>query len=144
MPNAFLRPAQPPIRLSAEYTIRTLSGQDQTGCRSSAAAPARADVYTRVTNRIIADLENGVRPWLKPWNADNMVGRNTRPLHSNGQPCGGINVLMLWARRSPRATQSGALITARRHSGRERADLSPCANGLCALAVANRLRISVL
>jgi hypothetical protein len=33
--------------------------------RSSAAAPARADVYTRVTNRIIADLENGVRPWLK-------------------------------------------------------------------------------
>ena len=64
--------------------------------RSSAAAPARADLYTRVTNHIIADLENGVRPWLKPWNADNMAGRITRPLRSNGQPYKGINVLMLW------------------------------------------------
>jgi antirestriction protein ArdC len=29
----------------------------------------RQDVYTRVTDAIIADLERGVRPWLKPWNA---------------------------------------------------------------------------
>ena len=63
--------------------------------RSSAAAPAPADVYTRVTNHIIADLENGVRPWLKPWSADNMAGPIKRPLHSNGQPDNGINVLML-------------------------------------------------
>jgi antirestriction protein ArdC len=27
----------------------------------------RQDVYTRVTQKIIADLEHGVRPWLKPW-----------------------------------------------------------------------------
>jgi antirestriction protein ArdC len=26
----------------------------------------RADVYTRVTQKIIADLENGVRTWLEP------------------------------------------------------------------------------
>jgi antirestriction protein ArdC len=30
---------------------------------------ARIDLYTRVTDQIIADLEQGVRPWLQPWNA---------------------------------------------------------------------------
>src|SRR6202035_4767263 len=56
----------------------------------------RADVYTRVTSRIVAELENGVRPWLKPWNAEHAAGRITKPLRSNGQPYKGINVLMLW------------------------------------------------
>ncbi len=56
----------------------------------------RIDHYTRVTNAIIADLEQGVRPWLKPWNAEHAAGRITRPLRANGQPYKGINVLMLW------------------------------------------------
>ena len=55
------------------------------------------DVYTRVTNAIVADLEQGVRPWLKPWNAEHAAGRITRPLRAGGQPYKGINVLMLWA-----------------------------------------------
>jgi len=56
----------------------------------------RADLYARVTDRIVADLERGVRPWLKPWNAENAAGRITRPLRHNGQPYRGINVVMLW------------------------------------------------
>ena len=56
----------------------------------------RADVYSRITNKIIADLEQGVRPWMKPWNADHAAGRITRPLRHNGIPYKGINVLMLW------------------------------------------------
>jgi antirestriction protein ArdC len=56
----------------------------------------RIDLYTRVTNAIIADLEQGVRPWLKPWNAEHADGRITRPLRAGGQPYNGINVLMLW------------------------------------------------
>jgi antirestriction protein ArdC len=56
----------------------------------------RADVYSRVTDRIVAELEQGVRPWLKPWNAEHAAGRITRPLRTNGQPYKGINVLMLW------------------------------------------------
>lgn len=56
----------------------------------------RADVYTRVTARIIEDLENGVRPWLKPWSATNTEGRIHRPLRHNGTPYRGINVLLLW------------------------------------------------
>ena len=31
---------------------------------------SRKDVYTRVTDRIIADLEQGVRTWMKPWSAE--------------------------------------------------------------------------
>ncbi len=57
----------------------------------------KGDVYTRITNRIIADLEQGVRPWFKPWNAEHAAGRITRPLRHNGTPYNGINVFMLWA-----------------------------------------------
>jgi len=57
----------------------------------------RADVYTRITNRIVSDLEQGVRSWLKPWNAEHMAGRITRPLRWNGKPYSGINVIVLWA-----------------------------------------------
>lgn len=57
----------------------------------------RQDVYTRVTEKIIADLEQGVRPWMKPWNAEHAAGRITKPLRHNGQPYNGINILMLWS-----------------------------------------------
>ena len=57
----------------------------------------RQDVYTRITDKIIADLEQGVRPWMKPWNAEHAAGRITRPLRHNGQAYNGINVLMLWS-----------------------------------------------
>jgi antirestriction protein ArdC len=56
----------------------------------------KIDVYERITSRIVSELEQGVRPWLKPWNAEHAAGRITRPLRFNGQPYQGINVLMLW------------------------------------------------
>jgi antirestriction protein ArdC len=56
----------------------------------------KQDVYSRVTSRIIAELEKGVKPWEKPWNAEHAAGRITRPLRHNGVPYGGVNVLMLW------------------------------------------------
>jgi antirestriction protein ArdC len=49
------------------------------------AIATRADVYSRVTAKIIADLEQGVRPWLKPWNAEHAAGRISRPLCASGQ-----------------------------------------------------------
>jgi antirestriction protein ArdC len=55
------------------------------------------DVYTRITNKIVADLEQGVRTWMRPWDAGNTAGRISRPLRHNGQPYSGINILMLWA-----------------------------------------------
>jgi antirestriction protein ArdC len=57
----------------------------------------RTDIYERVTNSIIAALENGVRPWHQPWSGNHAAGRIARPLRANGIPYRGINVLMLWA-----------------------------------------------
>ena len=31
------------------------------------------DVYTKITNRIVADLEQGVRPWMRPWGIVNLT-----------------------------------------------------------------------
>lgn len=56
----------------------------------------KTDVYARVTNRIIADLEQGVRPWLKPWSNGQGGGQVARPLRHNGLPYSGINVVLLW------------------------------------------------
>lgn len=54
------------------------------------------DIYQTIADRIVADLESGARPWLKPWSVDHAAGRITRPLRANGIPYQGINVLMLW------------------------------------------------
>lgn len=66
---------------------------------SRAKEPARPqphpqDPHQAVTDRILADLETGVRPWTRPW-ADGGMG--VRPLRHDGQPYHGVNVLTLWA-----------------------------------------------
>jgi antirestriction protein ArdC len=45
----------------------------------------------------VASLEQGLRPWHRPWNARHSAGRITRPLRANGVPYQGINVVMLWS-----------------------------------------------
>jgi len=56
----------------------------------------KKDIYQHVTDKIIADLEQGELTWLKPWSAGNLEGRITKPLRHNGQAYSGINILMLW------------------------------------------------
>jgi antirestriction protein ArdC len=53
---------------------------------------SKTDIFTSVTNQIIAALEEGVRPWVKPWNNNNI----NCPLRANGKPYTGINILLLW------------------------------------------------
>ena len=58
----------------------------------------RQDLYWRVTDSIVASLERGVRPWLRPWNAKHVGERLTLlPLRHNGVSYRGINILLLWA-----------------------------------------------
>ena len=45
----------------------------------------KADVYTRVTNKILADLERGNLTWLQPWQAGHQAGPVSRPLRAGGQ-----------------------------------------------------------
>ena len=57
----------------------------------------KIDLYARVTNKILADLESGHIPWHKPWQAGHSAGKISTPLRHNLQPYSGVNVLMLWA-----------------------------------------------
>ena len=54
----------------------------------------RKDIYQEVTNKIIAGLENGRRPWFCPW--EKSGGLPIRPTRSTGEEYRGINVLLLW------------------------------------------------
>jgi antirestriction protein ArdC len=49
--------------------------------------------YQQVTDRIIAMLEAGTRPWAQDWSAPG----GGRPLRHDGTPYRGANVLNLWA-----------------------------------------------
>lgn len=54
------------------------------------------DFYQRITDQIVAQLEEGVRPWLKPWNTDHMAGRVSLPRRHNGVKYRGVNIVALW------------------------------------------------
>ena len=82
--------------------------------RTAAQSPTtgiKADVYTRVTERILADLAQGVRPWMKPWSAANTEGKIARPLRFNGTPYRGMNVLLLWGEAMDRGYQASIWMT---------------------------------
>ena len=71
----------------------------------------RADIYSRITDRIVEDLARGVKPWMKPWRDRNMKERITRPLRHNGQPYSGMNVLLLWSEGMARGFSSPMWMT---------------------------------
>lgn len=57
----------------------------------------RLDPDSRITSRIVAELEQGTHPWLKPWSGGDLAGNNgCRPLRATGEPYRGINVILLW------------------------------------------------
>jgi antirestriction protein ArdC len=57
------------------------------------------DLYTKVTNQIIADVEKGDLPvWLQPWKSGKRGG--IVPVNAVTRNCyNGLNILMLWAER---------------------------------------------
>lgn len=59
--------------------------------------------YQTVTDRIVAMLEAGTRPWQQPWAAAPGQGR---PRRVDGTPYRGINTLNLWAAAMPRGFAS--------------------------------------
>jgi antirestriction protein ArdC len=63
---------------------------------ASKEADMRPDIYQNITDRIVRELENGVRPWHQPWNAGRMDERVVLPLRHNRVAYRGANVLALW------------------------------------------------
>lgn len=76
----------------------------------------RANIYERITEKIVADLEKGTRPWIKPWSAGRLEGRITRSLRYTGEPYTGINVLLLWSESLARGFETPLWMTYRQAS----------------------------
>src|SRR5665213_2150279 len=54
----------------------------------------KRDLYAEVSARIVAELERGAAPWIKPWSAT--AGANTPCNAVSNRPYSGCNVIMLW------------------------------------------------
>ena len=59
--------------------------------KPAASRSERFDLYQHVTDQIVAALDQGVRPWVKPWSAEHLAGRVSRPLRACGKNYRGIN-----------------------------------------------------
>jgi antirestriction protein ArdC len=81
---------------TATRTRSTTKAKGKTAAATDAAPIERKDVYTRITETIVAQLEAGTRPWHQPWSSAHAAGPISRPLRHDGTPYRGINVLMLW------------------------------------------------
>lgn len=56
---------------------------------------SNSDVYQQVTDRIIAELEKGTAPWVKPWK--DTRGAGSIPYNAvSGRHYSGVNILLLW------------------------------------------------
>lgn len=67
----------------------------------------KQDVYDQITQKIIAELETGTAPWLKPWNSTKAIALGgTGPMGwaprnaISGRRYNGINVLLCWLHMS--------------------------------------------
>jgi antirestriction protein ArdC len=58
----------------------------------------KRDLYADVSARIVAELETGAAPWVKPWSAT--PGQNTPCNAASNRPYSGCNVILLWLARS--------------------------------------------
>jgi antirestriction protein ArdC len=54
----------------------------------------KRDLYEDVSRRIVAELEAGAAPWIKPWSAS--PGANTPCNAATNRPYSGCNVVLLW------------------------------------------------
>jgi antirestriction protein ArdC len=54
----------------------------------------KRDIYSEVSDRIVAELEAGAAPWIKPWSAT--PGANTPCNAVTNRPYSGCNIVLLW------------------------------------------------
>src|SRR3984893_675759 len=58
----------------------------------------KRDLYAEVSARIVAELERGAAPWVKPWSAT--AGMNAPCNAATNRPYSGCNVVLLWMARA--------------------------------------------
>ncbi len=73
----------------------------------------RRDIYQEITDQIVSQLEQGTRPWHRPWNPNHLDGRALLPLRYNGIAYRGVNILSLWMASLAKGYRSPIWITYR-------------------------------
>ena len=73
------------------------AGNGTRGKRRTARVEDRTDLYQSVTDQVIADLEAGTVPWVKPWQGGGGAGLGLPENAATGRAYSGINILLLWA-----------------------------------------------
>lgn len=76
---------------------------------SSSTDRARRDIAAEITAKILADLDQGVMPWRKPW--DGARTGLALPRRATGEIYRGANVVLLWATAAARGYGSPYWLT---------------------------------
>jgi antirestriction protein ArdC len=79
----------------------------------------RKDIYQEITDKIVAELEKGAVPWLKPWVPRTKPSKSGGTLGIFGRPrnavsqrrYSGVNVLMLWCAQDEAGYRSDGWLT---------------------------------
>ncbi len=66
--------------------------------RTTGTNDARRDIAGDITQALLAELDRGVMPWRKPWDAARISGAHvTLPRRVTGAPYRGVNIVLLWS-----------------------------------------------
>ena len=76
-----------------------VSPLEQSGSSKTKFSKAKTDIYQAITNKIIAALEAGVKPWSCPWKR--VQGMSGLPSNfATGIAYSGMNIMLLWCSAS--------------------------------------------
>lgn len=75
------------------------------------------DIFAEVTDAILAKLEQGVAPWVRPWNVDGCNVGATPVNAVSHRPYNGVNVILLWMAADAKGYKSSEWLTYRQAQG---------------------------
>ena len=77
-------------------------------------AESRADIYQRITDRIVEAIEAGAGEWRMPWHSGANGSAPVLPINAaSGKPYRGVNTVVLWATAQAEAYPSAVWATYR-------------------------------
>lgn len=85
--------------------------------RSDASPTPRASLYQEITDTVIADLERGCVPWVRPWGTTARAGLALPVNAATGRRYSGINILILWGAVVARGFMGQSWLTFRQALG---------------------------
>ena len=86
------------------------SGSSKNDAPKSKRKAVKVDMYQKITDQVIAALENGVKPWVCPWEVT--AGQSGMPTnHHTKSIYSGINILLLWSSAAEHCFSSSAWMT---------------------------------